>query len=47
MFHFIDFNKAFDHIDHKLAVDKLKLLGLLEIITDWITSFLCDRQGRL
>jgi len=40
---FIDF---VDHIDHNLVVDKLKSFGLLEIITDWITSFLCDRQQR-
>lgn len=44
---FVDYAKAFDHVDHNLVVDKLKTFGLSEIITDWITSFLCDRQQRI
>ena len=42
----VDFAKAFDHVDHNRVVEKLKSFGLSEIITDWITSFLRDRQQR-
>ena len=30
---FVDYAKAFDHVDHNLVVDKLKTFGLSEIIT--------------
>jgi len=44
---FVDFAKAFDHIDHNLVIDKLKRLQLPDIIIEWISSFLCNRYQRI
>jgi len=44
---FVDFAKAFDHIDHNLVVHKLRRLQMPSIIIDWISSFLCNRYQRI
>jgi len=44
---FVDFAKAFDHIDHNIVIDKLRRLQLPNIIIDWISSFLCNRCQRI
>ena len=41
---FLDFSKAFDHIDHTILVNKLIHLGVRGFIIQWICSFLCDRR---
>jgi len=37
---FIDFAKAFNHIDHNILVDKLVALSLPDVIMRWICAFL-------
>ena len=41
---FLDFSKAFDHIDHTILVNKLIHLGVRGFIIRWICSFLCGRR---
>jgi len=40
---FVDFTKAFDHIDHNVLVSKMVALGLPDVIARWICAFLRDR----
>ena len=44
---FIDYAKAFDHVDHLTVIEKLAVLGAPTIILHWIHSFLMDRQQRV
>ena len=44
---FIDYAKAFDHVDHPTVIKKLAVLGVPPIILRWIHSFLMDRQQRV
>ena len=44
---FVDFAKAFDHVDHNVLVAKLAALGLPDVIVRWICSFLRDRRQRV
>ena len=44
---FIDYAKAFDHVDHLTVIKKLAVLGVTPIILRWIHSFLMDRQQRV
>ena len=44
---FIDYAKAFDHLDHPTAMRKLEALGVPPILLRWIHSFLMDRQQRV
>jgi len=44
---FIDYAKAFDHVDHPTVMKKLAALGVPPIILYWIYSFLMDRQQRV
>ena len=44
---FIDYAKAFDHVDHSTVIAKLRVLGVSDIILRWICSFLKDRQQRV
>ena len=41
---FLDFSKAFDHIDHTILVTKLIHLGVRGWLTSWICSFLSGRR---
>ena len=45
---FIDYSKAFDHIDHNIFISKLKtLFKIPQFIINWITSFLTSRRQRV
>ena len=44
---FIDYAKAFDHVDHTIIIRKLSELGVSPVLTRWMASFLCDRQQRV
>jgi len=41
---FIDFQKAFDTVDHDILVRKLSLLGFRGPINDWLRSYLSNRK---
>ena len=44
---FVDFKKAFDHVDHNVLVAKLTMLGLPAVIMRWMYSFLSNRRQRV
>ncbi len=41
---YLDYSKAFDKVDHKLLLAKMKLYGISGKVYTWIESFLTDRQ---
>ena len=43
---FIDYAKAFDHVDHSIVIHKLIAIGVSPVLVRWIGSFLCHRQQR-
>lgn len=40
---YLDYAKAFDKVDHRLLLDKLRRYGFHEKLLQWIESFLSDR----
>jgi len=44
---FVDYAKAFDHVDHNIVIQKLRSLNVPDFIVRWVTSFLCERQQRV
>ena len=44
---FVDYAKAFDHVDHPTVMRKLAALGVPPILLRWLQSFLTDRQQRV
>ena len=44
---FIDFSKAFDHVDHSTVLSKMTALGVQPFIIKWMHSFLSNRQQRV
>ena len=44
---FVDFAKAFDHVDHNILVAKFVELGLPDVIVKWMRAFLRDRRQRV
>ena len=44
---FIDYAKAFDHVDHNIVIQKLKSFGVPDFIVRWLSSFLSARQQRV
>jgi len=40
----LDFQKAFDKINHPLLIAKLELMGVPSVLTEWVTSFLDSRE---
>lgn len=43
----LDFEKAFDRIDHNILVNKLRQMNVPQFIIKWIRSFLSDRKQRV
>ena len=41
---FLDFQKAFDTVDHCILLDKLYCFGIRRIVHDWFVSYLSNRQ---
>ena len=41
---YLDFRKAFDSVNHRLLIHKLRIYGINTILIDWITEFLRDRS---
>ena len=39
----IDLQKAFDTIDHRILLQKLKYIGLFVSATDWVKSYFTNR----
>ena len=44
---FVDYAKAFDHVDHSILLCKLISMGVPAFIIKWIYSFLDKRQQRV
>ena len=44
---FVDYAKAFDHVDHLTVIRKLAALGVPHILFRWLHSFLTNRQQRV
>lgn len=44
---YTDFSKAFDRVDHKLLLLKLKNIGFNELLLKWLSSFLTGRRQRI
>ena len=44
---FVDYAKAFDHVDHSILLSKLISMGVPAFIIKWIYSFLDKRQQRV
>ena len=42
-----NFKKAFDLIDHRILVSKLRVHDIPEAVLSWITDFLTDRKQRV
>ena len=43
----IDFSKAFDHIHHQTALNKMKSNGAHTVLVDWFRAFLTKRRQRV
>jgi len=44
---FVDFAKAFDHVDHDILVDRMRSRGLSGVIIRWMCAFLQGRHQRV
>ncbi len=43
---FVDYQKAFDNLDHNIIIVKLKQMGVPVILVEWNSSFLHERCQR-
>ena len=44
---FVDYSKAFDHVDHSTVLRKMAALDIHPCLLKWMHSFLLDRQQRV
>ncbi len=44
---FVDYQKAFNHLNHNIIMLKLKQMGVLDILVERISSFLHERCQRV
>jgi len=44
---FVDFSKAFDHVDHTVVINNLNALAIPGSVIKWFASFLTNRQQRV
>ena len=44
---FLDFSKAFDTVNHRILIEKLKILGFQSDTCEWINSYLSNRYQRV
>lgn len=44
---FVDYSKAFDHVDHQIVLNKMTAMGLDHWAIRWMHSFLSNRQQRV
>jgi len=44
---FVDYAKAFDHVNHSIVICKLVSLGVSSVLIRWLCSFLLNRQKRV
>ena len=44
---FLDFSKAFDTVNHRILIEKLKILGFQNNTCEWINSYLSNRYQRV
>ena len=43
----VDYQKAFDHLNHQIIINKLEQLRVPEFLVEWIASFLSGRHQRV
>ena len=44
---YLDFRKAFDKVPHKSLIAKIRSLGIIDELGDWIEDWLNDRKQRV
>ena len=44
---FVDYSKAFDHVDHSTVLKKMAALEIYPCLLKWMHSFLLNRQQRV
>ena len=44
---YLDFQKAFDKVPHDKLMMKVRALGIIEEVADWIQDWLSDREQRV
>ena len=44
---YLDFQKAFDKVPHKKLMTKVRALGIVDEVADWVEDFLSDRKQRV
>ena len=44
---FIDYSKAFDHVDHATVIRKLMAFQLHDVFIRWLCSYLKEREQRV